>query len=146
MTNKDKLIQMIENLNEDGINLIVGLFHDADKVEEYNKFTTPERIAELKQIKKQKEDKRKVEEEIRRIEEEKIDQEFLNSHSTFLRNIENTEPGRYCLTYGEMQALYVKSQGSLFDIAYDGFRAGFLKGQRAEKARQKRLREGAKAC
>ena len=153
MTNKDILIKMIDNLNENGINLMTTLFQGMDENEKYNKLTTPERLEELQQIEKQEEEKQKaeaeakrIEAERKRIEEEKEIQELLNKHSRFLSNIKTTKPGNYWLTNGEADAIYYSCKGSLYGILCDSFRAGFLKGQRAEKARQKRLREKARAC
>lgn len=153
MTNKDILIKMIDNLNENGINLMIALFQGMDENEKYNRFTTLERLSELQQIEKQEEEKQKaeaeakrIEAERKRIEEEKEIQELLNKHSRFLCNIKTTKPGNYWLTNGETNAIYYSCKGSSYGILCDSFRAGFLKGQRAEKARQKGLREKARAC
>lgn len=153
MTNKDILIKMIDNLNENGIDLLTKLFCDMDKNEKYNKFTTPDRLEELQQINKQKEDKQKTEIEAKRIEEEarltieeNKTQEFLNEYSRFLNDIRLIKPGNYWLTFGEIEAIHLSCKNDMYSAIYNSFKAGFLKGQRAEKAKQKRLREKARAC
>ena len=45
MTNKDKLIEMINNLNENGIELILKCFNGINENEKYNINTNVERLA-----------------------------------------------------------------------------------------------------
>lgn len=146
MTNKDQLIKMINNLNQNGLNLLAYALGDMDKNEKYNKFTTPERLAELQQIEKQEEKKLKAEAEAKRIAEEYETEELLNKNSGFIKNLEATKSGNYGLTHKELEVIYLRNKGDWFGVSLDGFRAGFLRGQRAEKTRQKRLREKARAC
>lgn len=153
MTNKDQLIKMINNLNENGLNLLVFVLGDMDKNEKYNKSTTLERLEEIEQIEKQEEKKLKAETEAKRVEaeakhiaEENKINEHLNKYSGFFKSIESTNVGNYYLKGGELDAIFLKNKGTWLGLLYDGFRAGFLRGQRAEKARQKRLREKARVC
>ena len=44
MTNKDKLIEMINNLNENGIELILKCFNGINENEKYNINTNVERL------------------------------------------------------------------------------------------------------
>lgn len=157
MTNKDKLIQMINNLNENGIDLITRLFSDMDKNEKYNKFTTPEKLAELLEIEKQKEEQRKeqlkADREKTSLEraraEYKRQEEFKASltgkEKRLLEIIKSVQPGYYSMEFWELMLLSDIYNKNLINGSTDLFNYGFLKGQRAEKARQKRIREKAKA-
>jgi hypothetical protein len=150
MTNKDRLIEMIENLNESGIDLLLYLFGDMDKKERYNKNTTSKRIVELQQIEKQLEEQRKsqFEEERKRVSFEMAQTEYrrqkefkaslTGKEKRFFEVIEGVNPGsRYCMNYWEMCLLADVYNNSLLDGNYDIFRYGFLKGQRAEINKRK---------
>lgn len=155
MTSKDKLIQMINNLNDDGINAILFLIEDFDKLERYNINTTPERLEDLQQIREQRDAEIKAEREKASFERAvaKYDRQkafkasLTGKEKKFFEVVERVNPGtRYCMDYWELILLGKTYNNSLLDGCYDIFRYGFLKGQRAEKARQKRLREKARAC
>lgn len=151
MTNKDQLLQVINNLNEIGINSLLYLFGNFDKIELYNINTTPERIAELQQIDKQKEEQRKAqyEEDRERASFERAQAEYKRQtefkaaltgrEKKFFELIESVKPKTcYCLDYWEMILLADAYNNNLINGCYDIFRYGFLKGQRAEKNRRKR--------
>lgn len=54
--------------------------------------------------------------------------------------INGVSPGNYGMTVGEFNAIHQKTNGKTFDSMYDAFLYGFVKGQRAEKARQRKVR------
>lgn len=84
-----------------------------------------------------REQKERIRKEVEK--QEKHLKELLEKYASFLDKISKVKPGNYCLSYGEMKVLMEKNKGSLWDISYDFFKAGFLKGQRAEKARRKKV-------
>lgn len=57
------------------------------------------------------------------------------------RLIDSAELGRYKLKWIETCAIIDRASRDLFEVAMMAFRYGFIKGQRAEKARQKTLRK-----
>jgi predicted deacetylase len=50
MTNKEKLIEMINNLNENGIELILKCFNGINENEKYNINTNVERLAKAEEL------------------------------------------------------------------------------------------------
>jgi hypothetical protein len=153
MTNKDKLIQMINNLNENGVNSLYNLFGEFDKIERYNINTTLERIAELQQIEKQKAEQEKAE---RKAEREKAScerasaeyirqKEYIASLTgkekrffEVIESIKSTNWSRYCFDTWELMLLADAYDNNLINGGLDIFRYGFMKGQRSEKNRRKR--------
>lgn len=158
MTNKDRLLQMIDNLNEDGIELISKCFKDMDKSERYNINTTPERLEELQQIQLQKDKQReeqletdnwkasyeRAQERYRIMKEKKTS--LTGKEKRLFEVIESVDTGYYYMETWELLLLSDIYDNNLINGSIDLFNYGFLKGQRAEKARQKRLREKARAC
>lgn len=153
MTNKDTLIQMINNLNEDGIELLFKIIGDFDSVEKYNKNTTPERIAELQQIEEQRDEHEKANREAEREKasferaqaEYRRQEEFKASLTgkekrffEVIDSVKSTNWSRYCLDYWELMLLVDVYNNNLINGSFDIFRYGFLKGQRAEKARMRK--------
>ncbi len=55
----------------------------------------------------------------------------------FIRMVRAVEPGNYQMRLSEILALH-DHNSEWFDAITDAFRFGFLKGQRAEKARRKK--------
>lgn len=152
MTNREKLIQMINNLNVNGINLLVNLFGDLDHIEKYNKDTTPERLAELQLIEKQKEEFENAEREANkkkaayeRVRAEQKRQEEYKSSLTgrekrffeVIENVKSTDWSRYSFELWELMLLADVYNNNLIDGSNDIFCYGFMKGQRAEKNRRK---------
>lgn len=151
MTNKDILLKMIENLNEEGSSTLVYLFGDMDKNERYNVSTTPERLAELQQIREQKDELEKEQHgaDLEKESYERARAEYdrrkafkaaLIGKEKRLFDLVNgvTDCGRYCMEYWEMILFADAYNNNLLNGSYDIFRYGFLKGQRAEKNRRKR--------
>lgn len=158
MTNKEKLIEMINNLNENGIELMLKCFNGINENEKYNINTTTERLAEIQRIEKQKEEQEKA---IREAEIEKALRERARANrerATAIRDsltgrdkrlietVEKVKPGDYNMYSHELMIFADIHNNNLINGSTDIFNYGFLKGQRAEKARQKRLREKARAC
>lgn len=56
-------------------------------------------------------------------------------------DIDNTDPGRYRIQFDEACAIVERASNNPFATARLAFQYGFIKGQRAEKARQKTLRK-----
>lgn len=150
MTNKDRLDQMINNLNENGINTLLYLFGDFDKIERYNINTTPERIAELQQIEKQRDEQEKANREAEREKasferaqaeyrrQEEFKASLTGKEKRFFEVVDGIKPGGYCMNYSEMMLLADAYNNNLIDGSYDIFKYGFLKGQRSERAKRKR--------
>ena len=63
-------------------------------------------------------------------------------HPVF-KAIENPRCGNYSMTMGELVAIADKNKRYPFECIGDAFNYGFVKGQRAEKARSKRVRQKA---
>ena len=158
MTNKEKLIEMINNLNENGIELILKCFEHMDKNEKYNINTNVERLAELQRIEKQKAEQKKA---IHEAEKEKALRErarenrermkdtkasLTGKEKKLIETINKVKPGSYNMYSHEVMLFADIHNNNLINGSTDIFNYGFLKGQRAEKARQKELREKARAC
>jgi hypothetical protein len=146
MENKKLLEKMLQNLNEDGLSLLLDLLGNMDSKERYNKNTTPERLLELKKIAKQKDEQREAELEVNRLREqremeerlasEKAEyQELINRNKKFLDEIKNVNVK---LNIKQIDAIYAKNNRDIYKIMIDCFKAGFIKGQRAESARVKK--------
>ena len=156
MTNKDKLIQMINNLNESGIDLILKLFKDCDQIEMYNINTTPERIAELQQIEELKEEQRKeqFEEEQKRAYYERSRAEYnrtkefraslTGKEKRLIETLKNVDPGNYNMCTNEVILFADIYNNNLINGRTDLFNYGFLKGQRALLNKQKASKKQAK--
>lgn len=158
MTSKEKLIEMINNLNENGIELILKCFNGMNENEKYNINTTTERLAELQRIEEQKEEQEKA---IQEAEREKalreraranrermkaIKASLTGKEKKLIEAISKVKPGNYDMYTNEVMIFADIHNNNLINGSTDLFNYGFLKGQRAEKARQKRLREKARAC
>lgn len=158
MTNKKKLIEMINNLNENGIELILKCFNGINENEKYNINTTTERLAELQRVEEQKAEQEKA---IQEAEIEKAIRERAKANRDRMKDIKNSltgkeknlieeiskvKPGSYDMYTNEVMLFADIHNNNLINGSTDIFNYGFLKGQRAEKARQKRLREKARAC
>ena len=162
MTNKEKLIEMINNLNENGIELILKCFNGMNENEKYNINTTTERLAELQRIEEQKKEQKKEQEKaIQEAEREKASREraranrermkaikasLTGKEKKLIEAISKVKPGNYDMYTNEVMLFADIHNNNLINGSTDIFNYGFLKGQRAEKARQKGLREKARAC
>lgn len=67
----------------------------------------------------------------------------LQEHTHMMELIKAVDTGNYCMRVGEMNAIRTRNMGGAFGCICDAFRWGFLKGQRAEKARAKKQRQQA---
>ena len=158
MTNKEKLIEMINNLNENGIELMLKCFNGINENEKYNINTTTERLSEIQRIEKQKEEQEKA---IREAEREKALRERAKANRERMKDVKASLTGKekklietiskvktdsYSIYFHEVMLFADIHNNNLINGSTDIFNYGFLKGQRAEKARQKRLREKARAC
>jgi hypothetical protein len=65
MTSREKIEEVINQLNEDGLKLMISLCSMIPNIEVYNINTTPERLAELKQIDEQKKEHNEKQDEER---------------------------------------------------------------------------------
>lgn len=144
MTNREQLIQMINNLNENGIDLLLYFFGDMDKKERYNINTTPERVAELKQMEEQEKAEREAERERASLgkcrQEEEFKASLTGKEKRFFETIDSIKPGtRYALCLWELELLSRAYNNSLFEGGYDAFKYGFLKGQKFEINRRKAI-------
>ena len=158
MTNKEKLIEMINNLNENGIELMLKCFNGINENEKYNINTTTERLAEIQRIEKQKEEQEKATQEIEREnalrERARANRERMKDikasltgkEKKLIETINKVKPGSYNMYSHEVMLFADIHNNNLINGSTDIFNYGFLKGQRAEKARQKELREKARAC
>ena len=158
MTSKEKLIEMINNLNENGIELILKCFIGINENEKYNINTTTERLEELQRVEEQKAEQEKAiqeaEIEQERIERAKANRERMKAikasltgkEKNLIEEISKVKPGSYDMYTNEVMLFADIHNNNLINGSTDIFNYGFLKGQRAEKARQKRLREKARAC
>ena len=158
MTNKEKLIEMINNLNENGIELILKCFIGINENEKYNINTTTERLAEIQRIEKQKEEQEKAirEAEIGKALRERakanrerataIRDSLTDRDKRLIETVRKVKPGDYGMYSHELMIFADIHNNNLINGSTDIFNYGFLKGQRAEKARQKGLREKARAC
>ena len=158
MTNKEKLIEMINNLNENGIELMLKCFNGMNESEKYNINTTTERLAELQRIEEQKEEQEKA---IQEAEREKalreraranrermkaIKASLTGKEKKLIEAISKVKPGNYDMYTNEVMIFADIHNNNLINGSTDIFNYGFLKGQRAEKARQKGFREKSRAC
>lgn len=158
MTNKEKLIEMINNLNENGIELMLKCFNGMNENEKYNINTTTERLTEIQRIEKQKKEQEKA---IREAEREKVLRERARENRERMKDIKasltgkekklieaisKVNPGNYNMYSNELMIFADIHNNNLLNGSIDIFNYGFLKGQRAEKAIQKRLREKVRVC
>lgn len=158
MNNKEKLIQMINNLNENGIELMLKCFNGINESEKYNINTTTDRLAELQRIEEQKEEQEKA---IREAEREKALRERARANRERMKDIKasltgkekklieaisKVKPGNYDMYTNEVMIFADIHNNNLINGSTDIFNYGFLKGQRAEKARQKTMQEKVRAC
>jgi len=141
MTDREILDNMLNNLNSDGMRDLIFLFEGLDRMEKYNINTTPERLEKLKQ--KDLEEEAKYQEELiqqkaKQDKKETERQRILTNNKKFLDLVDSINPGRYAMSMDEMQALYASKYHDTFRLIYNSFKAGFLKGQKAERARCRR--------
>lgn len=64
----------------------------------------------------------------------------------FKKKLREVHPGTYDMTTPEMQAIYRISNNDYFFAICYAFSFGFLKGQRAAKAKEKKKRKAARAA
>ncbi len=152
ITNRELLIETINNLNDQGIDLFFGLLRDCDKIEKYNINTTPERLAELQEIEKQKAEQEDLKRETdmerasyeRAREKRKRQDEFKASLTgkekrfyEVVNGVKSKFGSRYSLEMWELLLLSDTYNNNLLDGSGDVFWHGFIKGQRAERYKQK---------
>lgn len=160
MTNRERMENMLNNLNEEGLNLVLKTFEGMDKLEKYNISTSNERVEELKRIEAQKEDQelKQWEEERKKERYERAKAEYamrkerkaalIGKEKRFFEVIENVKvESRYTMKYWEMVLLAETYNHNLINGSYDIFRYGYLKGQRAEIAKRKQInKKGKRGC
>lgn len=152
MENREKLCELIENLNESGLEFIMTLLQRMDESEEYNKNTTPERIEELKQMEVQERIRREErrEKERERIAYEEAIEEY-NRQREYKKSLTGREKHlfdvldnvkidtRYHMSFWEVKLFSEMYNNNLFNGMLDVFRYGYIKGQRYECARRKKV-------
>lgn len=149
MTNREKLDNVLNNINEQGMELLVYLFGDMDKKERYNKRTSLERIAELDELQRQKDEELErthKEDRLNHAEAEYDRQEaskaaLMGREKKFFDTIEDAKkniPDRYWFSHNEMLLLASVYNNNFINTSMDIFAYGFLKGQRAERAKSKK--------
>lgn len=152
MTNRERMENMLNNLNEEGLNLVLKTFEGMDKLEKYNISTSNERVEELKRIEAQKE-----EQELKQREEESKKEHYERANAVWkmqkkrkasltgkdkkiIESIESLSINKYYQLSGDEMALFYNLyDNSLLSGCYDIFRYGYLKGQRAERAKRKQM-------
>lgn len=140
MTNREQLIQMINNLNENGIDSLLYFFGDMDKKERYNINTTPERVAELKQMEEQEKAEREAEKAVRDSlifsEREQLKKEYQKEFEMI---------GNQNAFMSQREILFaidkVNEYESEFMKILSSYNWGYIQGVKAERARKK-----ARAC
>lgn len=91
-------------------------------------------LSELKQVVEELQVKAKSEIELTEGKLETISY-ILFDKEKFFETIEALDPGDHDIRSHEIEAILKKNQGDSFELMYDGFRYGFLKGKEAEKAK-----------
>lgn len=145
----EKFIDIISNLNEKGIEKIGIMMDIMDNFEEYNKNTTPERLAEIKTQRQQETEAYKI----------KIEQESFEKAKESYNNIqakigllvgkdkklfenlkkvsEMPEVRRNCLSYSELMLFDNIFNNNLMNGSSYLFLYGFMKGMKVEKLKSK---------
>lgn len=143
MTNKEILLNMVENLNDTGLSMLASLFGDFSSNERYNKSTTAERLEEIKleALKKEAErkDKRDYEsleraKEAHRKEEEKLENLPMRYKRLFRKLDEvSLEAGRYSMDLDELLIFRDVYENNLLNGSYHIYLYGFMKGVICER-------------
>lgn len=150
MTYNERLLQAIENLNESGLELVLSAVEIFSQNEKYNRNTSRERLEELQKI--HTEEERHSEEEKNRLLFERAQAEcerqrefkasLVGREKHFFDVLEYVHiPDRYDMKYWEMMLLTDTYNNSLLDGLHYILNYGFMKGQRAEKNRAKKVRK-----
>lgn len=152
MANRDLLIHTINNLNDHGIDLLFSLFRDCEKMEKYHINTTPERLAELQEIEKQQAEQENAKREAdrnrisyeaakRSLERQKEFKASLTGKEKrfyeVINSVKDTFENRYGMECWELLLLSDTYSNNLLNGSVDIFWYGFIKGQKAERNKQK---------
>lgn len=139
MTNKEILNQMLDNLNEEGLQVVVYLLGDLDKNERYNKNTSIERLEELELEKLQEQAKK----EQKRKEKKKAESEF-DKQARGIKEILGHQPMKVFVDNLDiLEALRRvdttwQKAGNSFFFEYNTFMYGYVQGIRTERAKKHR--------
>lgn len=153
MADKEKLLQLIGDFNDSGLDMITKFVQMFDGVEEYNIHTTPERLEELKQIEEheriQYAEKEGKEQEIimydRAATEYARQREFKESltgkEKIFFDKIKGVKVNkRYCMRGWELDLLVNTYKNNLTNGLFDTYCCGYMRGQRYERSRRKKVK------
>lgn len=152
MSNKEKLIQLINTLNESGIESLVSLLEGIGKNEKHNINTSPERLEEINKIEKQQEEEKKAKYEEKREREalyyarkeheriKKYIASLSDKDKEFLDKINSVRLGNYGMSVNDMMLIANIYNNNLINGADIIYKYGFLKGQRSEKNRRRRVK------
>ena len=131
---QQRVIDIVENLNNKGIEILETLMSAFNDFEEYSKNVSSERLAEIeKQNKKSAEERNKEleDQKLLRIEERS---KLLSDNAALIKKIKGVETGNYDLCLKEWDAICRLHDNSAINAGPDFYRLGFLRGKRAEKA------------
>lgn len=132
MADKEKLLQLIDNFNDSGLDMIMKFVQMFDGVEEYNIHTTPERLEELKQIEEQK--------KISYEGQQSFKESLTRKEEHLFKVLNNVKiDSRYAMKMWELRLLVDTYNNNLIDGSLDIFCYGYIKGQRTERARRKKV-------
>jgi predicted S18 family serine protease len=136
MTNREQLIQMINNLNENGIDSLLDLFGDMDKKERYYINTSPERITELQQNDEQEKAKQEAEKAVRDFLVSSEREQLKNKYQKEFEMIGNQNA-----FMSQREILFaidkVNEYESEFMKMISSYNWGYIQGVKAERSRKK---------
>jgi len=136
MSCREKLDNILDELNEDILKKIALMLEDMPSMEKYNKNTLPERIEELKELERKKVEEERQERENRIANKQAEEQVLKERYRQEFKII-----GRTLWSASDNLDL-LKAIDFLNDTSYwkiiKAFEWGIIQGKRAERARRKR--------
>lgn len=148
MADKEKLLQLIGNFNDNGLDMIMKFVLMFDGVEEYNIRTTPERLEELKKIEEHERIQNAEQQEkimydravAERTRQQKFKESLMGKEKHLFETVNNVKiNARYTMQAWELRLLADTYNNNLIDGSWDIFRYGYIKGERSERARRKKV-------
>lgn len=149
---RQKFYNLIENLNDEGIEKMIMFIEVMENFELYDKRISPEQLREIKLQKKLdseiKEKQRiskledanfeRAKEKVRRMKEKKAN--LPSKYQRLFKRLESVSDDvkGYSMKYDEMIMFNNIYEGNLFNAMTDIFDYGFVKGQTCEKNKQRR--------
>lgn len=137
-----KTIEMLNDLNDEGVLKAFSMVEYVGFVERYQAATSPERLAEL-QAEREAAAKKHQDAKDAELKQKMAEyQAFLDENEAFFKKLDKVHAKKYGAKFGDVERIYRKAcrpDGSfaVFEMIYDAFRFGFLKGVRSERARKK---------